>query len=86
MLSILKLESQVLKEKEELEKIRKTKLEELAKPKRPLSSYILFGQELRKTTSKKLTPSEITAKYNVISDAERKIYTDKAKEHSERYK
>lgn len=76
-LSMLKLETQVLKEKEELKK---------PKPKRPVPSFILFGQELRKNTSKKLTASEIADKYNEMSDAERKIYTDKAKENSERYR
>lgn len=85
-LSMLKLESQGFKEKEDLKKIRKAKLEEQAKPKRPLTSFIVFGRELRQTASKKWTPTEIAAKYNALSDADRKKYYDKAKEDSERYR
>lgn len=59
---------------------------ELEKPKRPLQSFFVFTHEMRESSSKKLRLSEIAAKYNALSVDERSIYTNKAKENTERYR
>lgn len=55
-------------------------------PKRPLPAFFQFMHDMRQTTSKKLRLTELAAKYNALSDAERRNYTDRAKENSQRYR
>lgn len=68
-----------------LDSIRNEKSEELQKPKRPLNSFFIFAHDFRQTTPRKLRIREIAAKYNALSDDERKVYTDKAKAKRHKY-
>lgn len=86
-LSMLKLNEQILKEEETLKRERKKRDTQLpGKPKRPLTQFAIFSQDLRQKSSQKLTLTEIAVKWRELSDAERKSYTERANENSKRYK
>lgn len=86
---MLKLEKLNLIQDEKMEckrKICQEQLNKLGKPKRPLPPFIVFSNDLRQNTAKKLSLIEIAAKWKTLNDVERKIYIDKANENSERYR
>lgn len=59
--------------------------EALGKPKHPLSAYLLFVKDLRSRSPAKLSLTEVAAKWQALSDEERKVYTDKADKSAEKY-
>lgn len=86
-LSMLKLNEQILKEEETLKRERKKRDTQVpGKPKRSLTQFAIFSQDLRQKSSQKLTLTEIAVKWRELSDAERKSYTERANENSKRYK
>ncbi len=61
-------------------------------PKKPLSSYFIFAQEIREDEKKKnpnLAPKDLTIgiaeKYRNLGDKEKKMYEEKAKALREQY-
>lgn len=86
---MLKLEKLILKEDEKTEcekKVRQEQLNKLGKPKRPVAPFLVFSHDLRQNTAKKLSSTDIAAKWKTLNDVERKTYTDKANENSKRYR
>ncbi|PQM42550.1 high mobility group B protein 6-like [Prunus yedoensis var. nudiflora] len=95
--------SSLKKEEEELMKLqkhealqllkKKEKTENIIKPKKPASSYILFSKEARKSlleerpgTNSSTITALISVKWKELSEEERKPWNDKAAEAMEAYK
>lgn len=65
---------------------RKNRLQQLGKPKRPLSSFLLFLSDERKKTSGKIVLSDIKEKWYKLSDAQRSAYVEAAAKSFDAYK
>lgn len=57
----------------------------LGKPKRP-ATFMLFSNELRQNSPKKMSSSDISARWKALSESERKTYSDRCKELLEQFK
>lgn len=78
----LQEDKKIAREKKE----QKAHAAELGKPKFPLSSFILFANELRNNSTTKIHSTEVASKWKAFSDAERRIYTDRSTAAFEQYK
>lgn len=77
----MKFERKILRDEENAKREHKDKknlLNELGKPKKPLSAFFLFAKQLRSNSSGKLIATDITKQWNALNESQRKVYVDKS--------
>lgn len=66
--------------------LEKEELKLLGKPKHPAGAFVVFANELRRSSPTKISRSDISAKWKALSESERNTYSDRRKKALEQFK
>lgn len=68
------------------EKERRARESFLGKPEHPAGAFVVFANELRRSSPTKISTSDISARWKALSEWERKTYSDRRKKALEQFK